>query len=102
MAQILSSHFQIAAVPVPQHEHGTDARTRLQTHLDSLANFALDRSGDVRLGQAELALRMGDHRACFEVSKRLLDEDPYRLDALPVHVSLALFARTSIVGSLHA
>ena len=59
---------------------------------------ALASNGYARSAQATRFFGQGDYESCQMVSKKVLEEDPYHLSALPVHISsLVMLNMTNVV-----
>jgi len=59
---------------------------------------ALVENGHARAAQSTRFFCQGDYESCFLVSKQVLEDDPYHLAALPVHISsLVMLNMTNVV-----
>mmetsp|Transcript_52974 Transcript_52974/g.172423 ORF Transcript_52974/g.172423 Transcript_52974/m.172423 type:complete len:569 (-) Transcript_52974:67-1773(-) len=64
----------------------------------SLLPAPLVRNGDTLAARSTKFFYEGDYESCYQVSKRVLEVDPYHLAALPVHIgSLVMLEKKSVV-----
>ncbi|CAE7860709.1 Cdc16, partial [Symbiodinium microadriaticum] len=67
-------------------------------YLAELLPSALVENGHARAAQSTRFFCQGDYESCFLVSKQVLEDDPYHLAALPVHISsLVMLNMTNVV-----
>ncbi|KAJ7299336.1 hypothetical protein O6H91_Y249500 [Diphasiastrum complanatum] len=61
-----------------------------ETQLEEQAGCSLKDNTDVLACRADLFYHRGEFQLCYEVTKSLLEKDPYHLKSMPLHLGAAL------------